>query len=387
MHPFGIPAFVSLLVTIASYSQPVDSIPAFPEFRIYLSKDRLRSLQSQNGEKVDLSQGLMLLNQDTVVLKEMHSRGRTTLTFVRKSLSVDLDKSVTITSSTGSIKIKKFDLLNLVMDRNLWHNRWAFMNLAELGLFPLFNTYCKLWINDQPQGFYLLVEKPNHYTAHIKSPYMVRRGAKLKIDQEYPHSSSKEEVRQFKERYLSLYKSLNRYQHQELFAYLQDRLNLTSYFRWLAFNYFVMNGDYSDEVYFYVPPDFGKFEIIPWDYDDLFRREPHEGAHVRQAQLKDRLVFSLEDDLDRKIAADDVLYARYRVDFKQVLLDRDPESLQRTFDQVLHELELISNDPTLNAASRFLDKHPFVLEQAKEDLRVAATFLHNQRIVLLKALE
>lgn len=387
MRQNGIPTFVSLLIAIISYGQSDDPNPAFPEFRIYLSKDRVRNLQSQDGKKVDLSQVLMLLNQDTVVLKEMHSRGRTTHTFVRKSLSVDLEKAVTITSTTGSIKIKKFDLLNLVMDKHLWHNRWAFLNLAELGLFPLFNTYCKLWINDQPQGIYLLVEKPNHYTARIKSPYMIRRGAELKIDQEYLHSSSKEEVRPFKEQYLSLYKNFHRYQHQELFAYLQDRLNLTSYFRWLAFNYFVMNGDYSDEVYFYVHPNSGKFEIIPWDYDDLFRREPHEGAYARQAQLKDRLVFSLEDDLDRKIASDDVLYTRYRVDFKQVLLDRDPELLQRTFDQVLHELELISNDPTMNAASRFLDKHPFVLEQAKVDLRVAANFLHNQRIVLLKALE
>lgn len=387
MQPLGRPVLVFLFVTTISYGQPADPAPAFPEFRIYLSKDRLHSLQSQDGKKVDLSQALMRLNQDTVVLKEMHSRGRTTLTFVRKSLSVELDKAVTITSLTGSIKIKRFDLLNLVMDKNLWHNRWAFMNLAELGLFPLFNTYCKLWINDQPQGIYLLVEKPTHYTAHIKSPYMVRRGTIQKIDQEYPHSSSKEEVRQFKEQYMSIYKSLNRYQHQELLNQLENRLNVTSYFRWLAFNYFVMNGDYSDEVYFYVHPDSGKFEIIPWDYDDLFRREPHEGAHVRQAQLKDRLVFSLEDDLDRKIAADDVLYAHYRTAFRQVLLERDPESLHRTFDQVLTELELISNDPTMNAASRFLDKHPFAMEQVKEDLRVAATFLHNQRIVLLKALE
>jgi spore coat protein H len=379
--------FISALIPHQGITQALQDKQDFPEIRIYISTKQLSQLRNAEGTRMELKQPIVLINKDTANVKDIHSRGASTMKFARKSLSVDLDRAFTFDTRDQQVKIKKFDLLNLVMDRNLWHNRWAFINLAELNLFPLFNTYCKLWINDQPQGIYLLVEKPSHSSARLKSPYMVRRGPNHKIEQEYSNNSTKEEASQYKEKYYQIYKDLGKYKGKELEEALRSNLQLDQYFNWLAFNYFIMNGDYADEVYFYIHPDSGKFDIIPWDYDDIFRREPHEGAEARNVKLKDKLIFSIEDVLDQRIASDEWLYAQYRSAFKKLLVTHDLEVITRTFNQVLQELEQLADDPEINNASGFLEKESFTIDKVKQDLTTTQEFLFNQRIVLLKALE
>ncbi len=379
--------FLIALTTAPGFSQPSNVKPEFPEIKIYVSKEQLHQLRNVDGVRMELRKTLFLINNDTVLVKDIHSRGASTLKYARKSLSVDLEHAVTFSAPGEPVKIKKFDLLNLVMDKNLWHNRWAFINLAELNLFPLFNTYCKLWINDQPQGIYLLVEKPNYFIGRMKSPYMLRRGPEHEIKQEYINTATKPEARQFKEKYLGMYRDLRKYKNQVLSDHLRSALQLEHYFDWLAFNYLILNGDYSDEIYFYIHPESSTFDIIPWDYDDIFKREPHEGAKARNLELRDKLIFSIEDELDRGIASDELLYSQYCSAFKKMLLTRDPEVIGRTFDQVLKQLEVIANDPEMNKASGFLEKDSFSIEQAKEDIRISKEFLLNKRIGLLNVLE
>ena len=52
--------------------------------------------------------------------------------------------------------------------------------------------------------------------------------------------------------------------------------------RWLAFNFLVRDGDYTDEVYLYIDPELKKFKLIPWDYSNLFLTAPHEGTAERR---------------------------------------------------------------------------------------------------------
>lgn len=379
--------FLIALFPQQGVTQTLQDNQHFPEIRIYISNKQLSQLRNVEGTKMELKQPIVLINKDTANVKDIHSRGASTMKFARKSLSVDLNHSITFETQGNSIKIKKFDLLNLVMDRNLWHNRWSFINLAELNLFPLFNTYCKLWINDQPHGIYLLVEKPSHASARMKSPYMVRRGPAHKIEQEYINNTNKEEAKQYKEKYYYMYRELGKYKGKELEEHLRSVLQLDQYFNWLAFNYFIMNGDYADEIYFYINPDSGNFDILPWDYDDIFRREPHEGAEARSVKLKDKMIFSIEDELDQRIASDAWLYLQYRAAFKEMLVTRNMEVISHTFNQVLHELEQIGNDPDINKVSGYLEKESFNLDKAKQDIKNTQEFLLNQRIVLLKTLE
>jgi len=44
---------------------------------------------------------------------------------------------------------------------------------------------------------------------------------------------------------------------------LSKWVDIDSYLKWLAFNFLVRNGDYTDEVYFFADPGTGKFNIIP----------------------------------------------------------------------------------------------------------------------------
>ena len=51
---------------------------------------------------------------------------------------------------------------------------------------------------------------------------------------------------------------------------------MKAYFSWLAFNFFIMNGDYSDELYLFALPNQEeiRFGVLPWDYDDILTGSP-----------------------------------------------------------------------------------------------------------------
>ena len=191
-----------LIFALMAYTPVIYGQSGFPEIRITISKGQFTSLQGP-GERMTLKSPVFLINGDTTVVKEVHSRGNNSLTFEHKSLSVELEKAIALSVDGEKTKMKKFDLLNLVMDKYLWHNRWAYLAMSDAGIFPLVNTFCTLWINEQPQGIYLLVEKPQHYTASIKSPYMMRRGVDNRIHNEYIETSSKEESKKCKKQYLT----------------------------------------------------------------------------------------------------------------------------------------------------------------------------------------
>ena len=99
----------------------------FPEIRLQISKSQYSDLLDSKGLKMELKKPQLTINGDTAAVKEINSRGNNSLTFKHKSLSIDLENSFSIKVGGEKNKIKKFDLLNLVMDKNLWHNRWAFL--------------------------------------------------------------------------------------------------------------------------------------------------------------------------------------------------------------------------------------------------------------------
>lgn len=383
--------FSLLFVIIGVYAsgQPAD-VSAFPEIRITISRGQMNNLLQSKGEKMVMKNPVMMINREAAEVKEIHSRGNNSLTFEHKSLSVDLQKGITIEQQGKKVKVKKFDLMNLVMDKDLWHNRWAFLNMNKLDIFPLFNTFCTLWINDQPQGIYLLVEKPRHYTTgEAKSPYMIRRGPEHNIDGDYVDTENKDEVKRYKKQFQRLYEDINKYKGEELYHKLSTGLYLEHYFDWMAFNYLIMNGDYMDELYLYIRPETGKFDIIPWDYDDIIRPAPHEGAKERLAVagLKKRLVFSGEDPLDRAIGSDDFVNGKYETEFIAMLKTLPAEHLQATADQVLSELTALSQDGASAQASLYLGKEPFVIGQATDEMRRSIDFIISRYTAIRRDFE
>jgi spore coat protein H len=381
-----------ILLNISSEILGATSLPdsvdlRFPEIKIYISKNQYLDLQSTNGEKIVLSKPVMLINQTTVSVKEIHARGNNSLKFKRKSLSVELDKGLTLAGTEKKIHLKKFNLLNLSMDKHLWHNRWSNLKMKPMGLFPLFNSYCTVWINDQPQGIFLLVEKPQQEKAQLKSPYMLRRGPGHTISDEYFEDEDKDAAKKYRKQFHSIYSGINTMDGAVLVNHLEKIINLDNYLQYIAFNYLVMNGDYADEVFLYIDPETQLFKVISWDYDDILRPFPHEGLAVRNKEFADKRIFSLEESLDRAIAGNAELYSRYEQVLKKVLVNLDSTSLTESAWQVINELEQLSSDKSMTEVTLFLDKNPFDFVQAKEDILLSLKFILNRRKWILQELK
>jgi spore coat protein H len=377
----------ALLLSCPPISLLAATPPPFPEIRIYITKNQYSELQKTIGEKLVLTHPVMVINHDTAVVNEIHARGNNSLKYKRKSLSVELDKAITIHDSQGKTSIKKFNLLNLSMDKHLWHNRWSDINLQAVDLFPLYNSYCTVWINDQPQGIYLLVEKPQQARNKFNSPYMLRRGPDHSINDEYVEGDDKEIARKYRKQFHSIYSSIHSLQGEALAAQLEKIINLDAYFRFLAFNFLVLNGDYADEVFLYIDPQHDWFNIIPWDYDDILRYMPHEGREARNKEYADKKIFSLEETLDRAIAGNSILYARYEQTLKSLLHTLDSASLTRAAYQVIDELEKVSSDNAVAQATLFLDKESFRMELAKSDILLSLDLILKRRKWILSELK
>lgn len=379
--------FRALWIVAILFAAPLFSaaqtISPFPEIYLNITDHQFNNLQKSKGTKLKLNNAVLLVNGDTAHVKDIHLRGNNTLYFQRKSLSIDLKKSVIVTLGTQNIALKKFHLLNLAMDKNLWHNRWSYIILNELGLFPAFHSFCTVTINGNPQGIYLLVEKPQHAAETLQSPYTIRRGIKHTIDHEYIETKSKEEIKQYKELYYSMYKTKS-IQGEALYEHLGNALDLNHYFRWLAFNYLIMNGDYADELFLYINPTSKKYDVMAWDYDDLFMVSPHEGREVRNQQYKNRMIFSLEDELDQTIAADDFVYAKYRESLAEAFSICNDELLSTTANKVLDELSRLNSNTVNGKVSLYLDKDPFTIAEAQYDINKSIEYLKNRRALILK---
>jgi spore coat protein H len=351
------------LIRSNSYSQVIQKDNSQPDLineggeieniiRLYISDSEYNSLRSTTGEKVNIKSRITIINRDTVKPKDISTRGQSTLMFERKSLSFSLKSNASFKHGDRTESLNKFSLLNLSMDKYYCRNRLAFEMMEALGLFDLFYSFCELRINDRSEGVFMIMETPESWAIRErKSPLVIRRGYDHKIEKT---KNNKKNDRTSDKKYLSnyrqLYNSLDTYTGEELYTALSEYIDLEDYMKWLAFNFLVHNGDYADEVFFYIDPEIEKYRIIPWDYDDIFAIAPHEGKEVRNKILGDKLIFSSEDLLDQKIATDPYLYERYLKTFKEALDKLTPELLKNVIENSYAELypfysdeEIISN--------------------------------------------
>ncbi len=150
--------------------------------------------------------------------------------------------------------------------------------------------------------------------------------------------------------------------------------------RWLAFNYIVKCGDYSDELYLYIDPQTKRFRIVPWDYDDIFMIHPHEGIDVRNKKIDpSSLIFSSEDKLDVKIANDPYLYAQYKKHFSSVFEELSQQRIEKVLVNIYSDLSpLFGSSSVLEAASK--DGYQTSSKILRSGLNEVYQFFEGQRI-------
>jgi spore coat protein H len=352
---------------------------------INVSKSVYLGIKEISGEKKQIKNPELIINGDSIGVKELRTRGKTTLHLRRKSFSISLAQKVGLNHYDQIRHFKKFYALSLSMDKHYIRNRLSFGMMKEIGIFDLFYSYSELKINGQSEGIYLLVERPQDWALKNKnSPCIIRRGFDNKINKLKPGKKiDKTETENYKQQYKQIYKALKKFNGDELYSVLSQWIDLEMYMKWLAFNFFIRNGDYTDEVYFYIDPVSGKYYIIPWDYDDIFAHQPHEGIEEKLRTVGQKLIFSSEDLLDQKIASDDFLYEKYLNQLASILYVLTPDKIQKILDSSFAELYPYYKCKEIIGMSRFDLYENVTLESLKSNLHRINYRLNQQRMYCL----
>jgi spore coat protein H len=291
-------------------------------------------------------------------LDNMKVRGQTTTNFQRKSLSVNMDGKF-VNDQDTSYRFEVFKLLSLVYDYTYIENGLSHKLLSEVGLWPLYSFFTQVSFNNEHQGLYLFVEDPEHFLyREYNAEVVIRRYYKngIKKIELNPDISTKDES-YYRDIYLNWYQYLVNYSGEELYIKLSNELNLSNYMRKMAIDFILKNGDYVDEISFYGFDQNGKtyFDILPWDYDDIFADKPHEvgktwgqggilGDRYYETYddvlevLDGRLIFSIEEDIDYIIATDDYLYGKYLVELEYVMSELTVARINEMFDELENTL-------------------------------------------------
>jgi len=370
--------------------------PQVQEF-IYESRDTSYTIEDPNL--------VLLFNDQPVELKEIRTRGQTALKYQRKSYSVDLNRPISIRDREGDHRrqLRSFKLLAMVMDYTYIESRVGFGILEQAGIMPLFYKYVELRINGDTQGVYLLVEDPEQFAIEQRSEFILRRGyhhgiGNAEYEPLYHFRPREEYVVRFKEIYTQLPYSYG----EERYEAISQRIDLDQYFRKMGIDYLLQNGDYTDEVYLYaiLEQDAIRYKIIPWDYDDIFRNYPHEvgrswgtgtlfGDRYYDShqdildEIGNKLIFSIEDDLDYAIAMDSFLYARYESTMANLVKEMDLEDIGILFNRVENELAPYYSDEDVILQSQY-DSNPTSLELWQDNM-IEKQALLEERLASMKS--
>ena len=407
MSPIKLVILLALLMTLSScykeveFPVEIDKVfelqvtPGMQEF-IYTSRDTAYTIAEAGM--------VLLLDDQPLDLHEIRTRGKSALRFQRKSFSVVLNEPVLLSGGDGTKTrlLHRFKLIAMAMDYTYIENRLAFGILEEQGIMPLLYRYVELKINGATQGVYLLVEDPEQYYLENGSEYILRRGYYNSIeDDEYEASSHLIPKESYQDRFLEIYSSLTQLQGEALYLALDERLNLEQYFRKMGIDYLLQNGDYTDEVYLYalLHLDQIRFNIIPWDYDDIFSSTPHEvgltwgtGTLFGKRQYPshqdvlnvtgDKKIFSIEDDLDYIIATDPYLYEKYENTLSEMVERMNMLDFDILFQQIREELSPFYYNKEVVLQSRF-DKTETNFKLWEENLSEKKAFL-KERLAEMK---
>ncbi len=339
-------------------------------FEIHIRNFHADQIHSITGKKLTLNPDKIIFNGEVLNVKSFKTRGNTTLNYRRKSFSLSLIEPVDFLSSP----IQRLAINNLAMDKNYWRARFCYLLMNTIDIFPLLNQYTELSINEKTQGTYLMIEKPEDYCRRLGSKLLIRREAGNRFHTEYMDGNLKAQVSQVK----NISKLLKRQTGAFLYQSLNTIINLDDYFKWLAFNYLVLNGDYEDELFLFLDPETNIFGVIPWDYDDVFASTPHGGIQKRKHQ-EHKLLFSFESPIDLTIANDPFLYDAYLDRLQDVVTIITEETIKSTFEQVYQELAPFFTTPEIVAQSQYDQSGLTNIQNLETDLQNLYALLLDRR--------
>jgi spore coat protein H len=261
----------------------------------------------------------------------------------------------------------------MVYDYTYIENCTAVRLFKEVDMWPVYSFFTEVRLNNHTQGLYHFIEDPVEYFIEQRNAsFVFRRGYQDVIKKSTINPVSYYSTDIYIAHFNKIYSSITRYSGQQLYDTLSNYMDLEQYFTKLSIDMLIKNGDYTDEVIFYTKIKDNKemFGVFPWDYDDIFSDLPHEigrswavgtiFGHREYSSMGDviadvgsKLLFSIEDDLDYKIAKDSVLYQKYLVILRRVMEKIDMATIDKIFDYTFEHIGPFYANDSIIAQSQY----------------------------------
>jgi hypothetical protein len=296
------------------------------------------------AEKYTFSGTQFRLNGEAAIFADqMETRGQGSLGYRRKNFGLKLQHPIEL----GRVEAQKINLLSMSADAGYISTRLGLMSAEALSIgMGIPSEYAEVRINGKSNGLYAVVQKPKDIMSQ-ESPYVVRRGYKSRFahhEAEIDKNLNQAEINQIKAVADSIYTDLTTKKDAALFKSLHNKMDIEGYMRWMAMNSLYTNGDFPDEIFFYLDGDLYKegviyFRVMPWDFDDLFKamhKVPINASEAANPENINSILYSYEDRLDRAFAPRNTYMYNQ---LKQVTYDVIANRLTETVtDQLLMKL-------------------------------------------------
>lgn len=351
-----IPAFLALLIAGCERHEEVIPDPEREVFNFIVTESQREYINASRKEQYEVTDPIPILEYSggEYTIDRFEIRGDNTLNFERKGFGLNMGRKLTLPlpDGSGTRKYEEFKLLAMVYDYTYIENSAATGFFREAGLWPVLSFFTEVRLNGHTQGLYHFIEDPfEYFIEHDDASFVIRRGYDHVIKASSANPAREAQTDYYKSRFRNIYETLPLWSGKQLYDTLSEYLDLEQYFAKIAVDLLIRNGDYTDEVIFYTKQSAGKevFGVFPWDLDDIFAGQPHEIGNpwgtgtvfgTREyysiedvyADVGEKLLFSIEDDLDYKIASDDFIYGKYLETLGNVIEKIDASVIDRVFD-------------------------------------------------------
>jgi hypothetical protein len=386
--PYSLSALFMLVISFQGCrKENYDTIdPEKEVFNFIVTEPQRQYINASRGEQYEITDPLPELQfaGNVYTIDRFEIRGDNTLNFTRKGFGVNMDKKITLINPEEHTerKYEEFKLLAMVYDYTYIENSTAVGLFKEVDLWPVYSFFTEVRLNNHTQGLYHFIEDPFEYFIEQKNAsFVVRRGYNHVIKASSVSPDNMPNMEEYIARFRRIYSNLPLYSGRQMYDTLSSYMDLEQYFTKLSIDMLVKNGDYTDESIFYTKTKNGKevLGVFPWDYDDIFSDQPHEIGNPwapgtvfgkREyysmddviADVGSKLLYSIEDDLDYKIARDSFLYQEYLKTLRSVVEKIDLAAIDKIFDYTNEHIgAFYDNDSIIEQSKYDVDKTNYSL--------------------------
>ena len=346
-------------------------------FNFIVTDSQLLYINSSRGEQYEISDPVPELQfaESTYTIDRFEIRGDNTLNFTRKGFGVNMGSKLILFNpeEQSERKYEEFKLLAMVYDYTYIENSTAVGLFKEVELWPVYSFFTEVQLNGHTQGLYHFIEDPvEYFIEQENATFVVRRGYDHVIKAYAINPGYQQNTEEYINRLNKIYSILPEYSGQQIYDTLSAYIDMEQYFAKLSIDMIIKNGDYTDEIFFYSKIRNGRevLGVFPWDYDDIFADQPHEigrtwatGSVFGQrdyfsmddviADVGSKLLYSIEDDLDYKIAKDDVLYHEYLKTLRTIIGKIDNAAIDKIFDYTFDHIGHFYSNDSIVAQSKY----------------------------------